>query len=159
MDNQQEKFSHKQLAVNCFNQTWDLLDKRNRTQAEKEQMIHLCHTSFWHWTQVEDHTPQNLSIGYWQLSRVYAVVENGEQALYYAKQCVSVSHEADLAPFFIAYAYEAQARAQLLLRQSTEAKKSLLLAEEFVQNIKDEESRKLVEADVSVLKGEIESKI
>lgn len=154
MDSQQ-KFTHKQLAVNCFNKTWDLLNKRNRTQVEEEQMIHLCHTSFWHWTQVAEHTPKNLSIGYWQLSRVYAVVGNGEQALFYAKQCVIVSHEKNLAPFFIAYSYEAQARAQLLLRQSSEATKSLLLAGEFIQLVDNEESKVLVE-DVAELRLQLE---
>lgn len=158
MDNQQEKFSHKQLAVNCFNKTWDLLDKSERTRAEEEQMIHLCHTSLWHWTQVEDHTPQNLSIGYWQLSRVYAVVENGEQALYYAKQCVSIGHAADLAPFFIAYAYEAQARAQTLIGQFAEAKKSLLLAEEFTQEVAEENSNLLVQ-DIQEIKLALEANV
>lgn len=155
MENQQGIFSHKQIAAECFNKTWDLLDKSDRTLAEEEQMIHLCHTSFWHWTQVEDHTPQNLSIGYWQLSRVYSVVGNGEQALYFAEQCVKVSHEAELPPFFIAYAYEAQARAQLSLQQLIDAGESLDRAEEFIQLVKIEDSKKLVEADVVELRAKM----
>lgn len=118
-------------------------------------MIHLCHTSFWNWTQVEDHTPQNISIGYWQLSRVYSVVGNGGQALYYADQCVKVSTEAELPPFFIAYAYEARARAQLVLKQLTKAGESLELAGEFINFVKIEESKKLVETDVVELREEL----
>ncbi|MFS0862817.1 hypothetical protein [Fredinandcohnia sp. 179-A 10B2 NHS] len=155
MSNQQGSLSHKHLAVDCFNKTWDLLDKGNRSLIEEEQMVHLCHTSFWHWTQVDDRTPQNIYIGYWQLSRVYSVVGNGGQALYYADQCVKVSTEAELPPFFIAYAYEARARAQLVLKQLTEAGESLELAGTFINLVKIEESKKLVETDIVELGKEL----
>ncbi|MDP4163454.1 MAG: hypothetical protein Q8898_10160, partial [Bacillota bacterium] len=112
-----QTFSHKQLAVSYFNKVWDFLDQESRTFEEDEQMIHLSHSSFWHWGQVEDHTAQNISIGYWQLARVYAVVGQGETALRYAKQCVDVSVQANLAPFYIGYAYEAAARAYAVLNQ------------------------------------------
>jgi hypothetical protein len=36
-------FTHKQLAVNCFNKVWDLLEKSERTESEAEEMVHLCH--------------------------------------------------------------------------------------------------------------------
>jgi hypothetical protein len=61
------------------------MDLNERTKEEEEKMIHLTHVSFWHWTQVEGHTPRNLSIGYWQLSRVYAIAELGERSHYYQK--------------------------------------------------------------------------
>jgi hypothetical protein len=86
-------FSHKQLAVNSFNAVWDLLDLNERTKEEEEKMIHLAHASFYHWTQVEGPTAKNLSIGYWQLSRVYATAGLGERSLYYAEQGLSVSLE------------------------------------------------------------------
>lgn len=147
MENQQH-LTHKKLAVDCFNQTWNLLDKRERTSAENEEMIHLCHASFWHWTQVKHHTLQNISIGYWQLSRVYAVVNNGERAMAFAERCVAVSHEAGLAPFFMAYALEAQARAESLLGRVEDSRTSLRRAAKFVQLITDDASRQMVEADL-----------
>ncbi|WP_096272019.1 hypothetical protein [Paucisalibacillus globulus] len=153
-----ENFSHKQMAVECFNKAWDLLDKSDRTSIEEEQMIHQCHTSFWHWTQVEDHTPQNISIGYWQLSRVYAVVGQGERALHYAELCVTVSKEAELPPFFIAYAYEAQARAQIELEQWEEGEKSIARAEEYMPLVTVDDSRKLVEADVLELRAMLDNR-
>nr|WP_309101745.1 hypothetical protein [Fredinandcohnia onubensis] len=45
--------SHKQLATECFNKVWDLLENTNRTEYETEEMMHLSHASFWHWTQVQ----------------------------------------------------------------------------------------------------------
>ena len=31
---------YKELAVRCFNMTWDLIDKENRTDGEVLSMIH-----------------------------------------------------------------------------------------------------------------------
>ncbi|MFT4415573.1 tetratricopeptide repeat protein [Fredinandcohnia humi] len=151
MNNHVITFSHKQVAVQCFNKVWDLLEKDDRTNLEDEEMVHMCHTSFWHWTQVEDHTEQNLSIGYWQLSRVYAMVGNGEQALEYAQRCIAVSIDAKLAPFYIAYAYEAMSRAYTILKQKEQAQKCLELANEYTKSVIVEESKKLLKNDLKEL--------
>ena len=50
---------------------------------------------------------------------------------------------------------EAQARAQLILKQPSNAEKSLELADKFISLVKVEENRKLVEADVVDLKSEL----
>jgi tetratricopeptide (TPR) repeat protein len=149
--------SHKQLASQCFNRVWDFLDLQERTMEEEEQMIHLAHTSFWHWTQVEDHTSTNLSIGYWQIARVYAVVGNGEQSRFFAERCVEVSLQADIPPFYIGYGYEALARAYMVLGQSEMAfdifQKALSYAEEVVV----EDSKKMLLKDLYEIKEVITS--
>lgn len=132
----EQTVAHKQIASQCFNKVWDFLDMKESTLQEQEQMIHLAHTSFWHWTQVEEHTPTNLSIGYWQISRVYAIVGNGDQALFFANRCVEVSLKAELPPFYIGYAYEAMARAYQVQKNKEEAmgayQKALNLADEIL---------------------------
>jgi hypothetical protein len=143
--------NHKQIASQCFNKVWDLLDMNVRTNVEEEQMIHLAHTSFWHWTQVEDHTPTNLSIGYWQISRVYAVVGNGDQALFYANRCIEVSLEAEVLPFYIGYGYEAQARAYKVLKQQDEWKSSYQKAMNYVEKMVNEESKQMLLKDLNSL--------
>lgn len=141
-------FSHKQLAVNCFNIVWDLLDLNERTKDEEERMIHLAHVSFYHWTQVEDHTPTNLSIGYWQLSRVYGTVKNGERSLFYAERCVEVSEENKLAPFYIGYAYEALSRSHALLGQHDLSKKYYEMALKCTNDVVVESSKELLLKDL-----------
>lgn len=144
--------NHKQIASQCFNRVWDFLDLLERTKEEQEQMVHLAHTSFWHWTQVEDHTPTNLSIGYWQIARVYAVVGNGEQSRYYAERCVDVSLQAGIPPFYIAYGYEALARAYMVTGQEEKAldfyHKALGVAEEIVV----EDSKNMLLKDLEEIK-------
>jgi tetratricopeptide (TPR) repeat protein len=150
-----ELFTHRQLAGRCFNQVWDLLEKKERTEQEEEQMVHLCHASYWHWTQVEDHTQQNISIGYWQLSRVYSEIGNGEQALHYAHRCLAVSLEAKLAPFYIGYAYEALARAQMTLDQVEQALKSIETADTYTSLVTILDSKQLLTTDLENIKEKI----
>jgi hypothetical protein len=148
-------FTHKQLAVNCFNAVWDFLELIERSKEEEEKMIHLAHTSFWHWTQVEEHTPKNLSIGYWQLSRVYATVNLGERSLSYAEQCLAVSLENEIEPFYIGYAYEALSRANYLLGYNNLAQEQSELAIEYAQKVKNVQSKENLMKDISTIKIQI----
>ncbi|WP_127593541.1 hypothetical protein [Paenibacillus lautus] len=150
MDNQEPK-THKQFAMDCFNQVWDILENKQRTPEDEENMIHICHSSFWHWTQVEDHTQRNLSIGYWQLSRVYAVVGQGDQALRYAKRCVIVGSSASLEPFYIGYGYEAEARAYLVLGNKEQAMASKENAIRYLDKVTDKESHQMLANDLQNL--------
>jgi hypothetical protein len=144
--------NHRRVASSCFNRVWDLLDLPERSKHEEEQMVHLAHTSFWHWTQVDDHTPTNLSVGYWQLSRVYAVVGNGVQAQYYANRCVEVSIDADLPPFYIGYGYEALARSYVVLGEFDSGYVAIKNANHYTDKVMDEGSKKLLEADLKQIK-------
>ncbi len=65
---------HRYFSAQCFNRAWELIRRIDRTELESEQMLLLAQASLWHWTQRPDCTPRNLSIGYWQLSRVFALL-------------------------------------------------------------------------------------
>ncbi|WP_144550050.1 hypothetical protein [Bacillus sp. X1(2014)] len=146
-------FTHKQQAVNSFNEVWDLLDLNVRTNEEAEKMIHQAHTSFYHWTQVEGRTAKNLSIGYWQLSRVYATAGLGERALYYAERCLSVSLENEIDPFYIGYAYEALSRANALLGQNDGLIEQAEKAMEYAKEVVDEGSKEMLIKDLEEIKN------
>ena len=102
--------AHRFFAADCFNKTWVFIEKPNRTRDEDEQMIRLAQASLWHWTNRADCDNQKLSIGYWLLARVYALAGRPEDAKRYADSCLQ--HSKGEAPFFVAYAYEAMARAE-----------------------------------------------
>jgi tetratricopeptide (TPR) repeat protein len=144
----ENKPANKQYAVSFFNNVWDLLEKKDRTAEENEEMIHLAHASFLHWTKVEDHTPTNLSVGYWQLARVYAVVGLGDRALYYANQCLEVSMKHDLEPFYIAYGHEAKARALKVLQQHSEAAEEINKCKKTQEKVDNDEYKLLLTNDL-----------
>jgi hypothetical protein len=79
------------------------------------------------------------------------VIGSGEQALYFAERCLAVSSNADLKPFYVAYAYEAKARAQIILNQIDQAEESILLAHKFTSLVMDVESKKLLNDNLEEL--------
>jgi len=65
--------AHRFFAADCFNKTWEFIEKPHRTQDEDEQMIRLAQASLWHWTNRADCKDMQLSIGHWLLARVQAL--------------------------------------------------------------------------------------
>lgn len=103
---------HRYFSAECFNRTWGLMDRSKRTQQEDQEMLFLAITSLWHWRQREDCTPTHLSIGTWQVARIYTLLRQLENARQYALQCLEISKMGGVAPFYLGYAYEALARVE-----------------------------------------------
>ena len=141
--------AHKHFSKQCFNGAWDLIDKTNRTHDDNEQMIHLAHASIWHWSQRADCSDKNLSIGYWQLSRIYALLHDGACAIKYARICLEKTPQDD--PFLAGYAHEALARAERLLGNQAQAKKHHAEALLFAESIPDAESKQMLLGDLESL--------
>lgn len=135
-----EKGTHKAFAVKCFNQTWDLMDKEDRSQAERDRMIHASHASVYHWEYAGDKV--NLARGEWQISRVYAVLKRVEPCLYHANRCLKITLDNDLKDFDLAFAYEAMARACDLAGDEGDAVKYMALAKDAGTKIADADNQK-----------------
>ncbi len=141
--------AHAYFSVDCFNQTWELLERAQRTPEEEDQMRSLCHASLWHWTQRPDCTPRNLSIGYWQLSRVYALLGQAEDAVRFGEKCLQ--HSAAEEPFYLGYAHEALARAARVRGDSQLLKQHLAHARQFASQVGDPEERAMLQKDLETL--------
>ena len=132
--------AHRHFSVTCFNEAWSLIDKTERTPDEDEQMLRLSVASAWHWTLRDDCTPQNLSIAYWQISRVHALVGRGDEAARYGQMCLQASQGEGIAPFALGYAYEALARAEAVRGNPAKAKGHLRKAREVAETLTDEDT-------------------
>jgi len=144
--------AHEHFSVACFNQVWDLMDKPNRTPAEDQEMVELCLTSLWHWSQRDDCTPTHLSIGYWQASRVYALLGQAENATQYARMCLNVSYASDVLPFYLGYAYEAMARAAAVAKDPTRVSENLAKARRVAAALTDPEERDQLLEDLETIR-------
>jgi len=131
---------HRKFAVSCFNGTWDLIEKTNRTPDEDTTMIHMAHASRYHWGQIG--TPLNFARGDWQISRVYAILGQGENALKYAKSCIHLCLDHDLGDFDLAFAYEAAARAFAVLGDTDMTREHLAYAKKAGEAIAEEDDQK-----------------
>jgi hypothetical protein len=142
--------AHRFFSVDCFNRTWTLIEKPDRSPAEDEQMLLLSLASLWHWTQREDCSDRNLSIGYWQVSRVYAVLGDGDTALQYAESCLR--HSQHEPPFFLAYAHEAIARAASLTGDARRRSRHMREARRLAAQVTDVEERQALEGDLDTIR-------
>lgn len=129
---------HKKMAVDCFNGTWDLIDKADRDEADTLKMIHMAHASRYHWGEIG--TPLQWSRGEWQISRVYALAGLGESALYHGKHALKYCLENSIGDFDLAFAYEAIARAYSVLANDAEKQTYKLKAEEASKGIEKKEN-------------------
>ena len=143
--------AHRHFAKTCFNAAWTLIGKADRTAEDDEEMIRLNHASLWHWTQRPDCTERNRSIGYWQASRIRALLGHGGEAGRYAALCLA--HSGTLAPFYQAFAQEALARAAFVLGDSASGQAHAMQARVLVQAIAEPDERDLVLADLATLPG------
>ena len=109
---------HKYFSATCYNKTWEYMDNPNRTKEDDAAMLQTAMASLWHWTQREDATPQNFSIGGWQVSRVFCLLGQPDNARTYADSALKFAEGQP--PFYIAYAYEALARAEMVAGNKVE---------------------------------------
>jgi hypothetical protein len=141
--------AHRFFAADCFNKTWEFIDKPNRTRDEDEQMIRLAQASLWHWTNREDCRSQQLSTGHWLLARVQALVGRAEEARRHADLCMH--HSQGEAPFSVAYAYEALARAEKVAGNTSLMAKYKEEAVRLAEKVEDAEDRKLLVDDLATI--------
>ncbi|PQO47612.1 hypothetical protein [Blastopirellula marina] len=141
--------AHRHFAAHCFNITWDLIDKSERSEAEQLQMLLQSAASLWHWTERDDCAPQNLSIGYWQLARVSALIGEANLARRFARTCLEVSPAEDA--FLVGFAYEALARAAATAGDQAEMERCLAEAKSTAANVEDAENRAALLADLATI--------
>lgn len=141
--------AHRVFSAQCFNRTWELIDKPNRTPADDEQMLLRAYASLWHWTQRPDCTPQNLSIGYWLASRVHALLGEAAAARRFGK--LSLKAAETESAFHKAYAYEALARAAMTAEDRSQTEFYRQCAQAQLELIENPDERALLEGDLKSL--------
>ena len=140
---------HKEEAVKCFNATWDLIDKPDRTNEDNVHMIHMAHASRYHWGQIG--TALEFTRGEWQVSRVYALLGMGESALFHAKEALRLCLDNGIGDFDLAFGYEAMARAYSVLANHDDKASFVDKAREAAKEIVEEGNRQYVESEISTI--------
>lgn len=141
--------NHKALAVSCFNSVWDLIDKIDRTDDDNLKMIHMAHTSRYHWGEIG--TPLEFSRGEWQISRVYSLLGHGESALYHGKQALKYCIDHQIGDFDLAFAYEAIARAYNVLGNELEKNATIDLAIQASNQIVKQEDKTYFDSELKTI--------
>jgi hypothetical protein len=146
-----DREAQRQLGVECFNKTWTLMEKQDRTRDDDNEMLHCAHASAYHWHQVG--TAANRARGEWQCARVYSILSRTEPALHHARRCLEIveASPAEMEEFDLPAAYEALARAHWVAGSLDESRRYVELGREATAKIADEEDRKHMEADFETI--------
>jgi hypothetical protein len=143
--------AHIYFSTELFNKTWEYIDQADhRSPDEDMSMLHTAIASLWHWTQREDVTAKNLSVGYWQVSRVYNLIKQPNNARTYG--LLALKHAESLDPFFKGYAYETLARAEMQVGNRVIMMVYLEKAHAMAKLVEDEEDRELLLKDLATIK-------
>ena len=94
-----EQKMHHYMGIEMNIQTWNLLGKENRNEQDNVRMINYSKASLYHWRKSHKYESVNEQRGQWMLSRVYAVLGKGKEALSYAEETSRLTKEQDLKDF------------------------------------------------------------
>jgi hypothetical protein len=144
--------AHRFFSADCFNHAWDYIDKPRRTPEEDQTMLLLTMASLWHWKMRPDVTEGNLSIGYWQVSRVYALINQPENARIYGQLCLAASKGEGCLPFHLGYAYETLARAEALSGNQLKAQEYIELGKQVSEEMTDPDAKKQLLDDLATIR-------
>jgi hypothetical protein len=137
----------RQLAVDLFNGTWELMRRSDRSPDDDAAMLHGAHASVHHWSRVG--TEVNLARGEWQVSRVYAVLGRAEPSLWHAQRCLDLCGRNGMRDWDLAFAHEAMARAYAVAGDLVRAREHIDAARAVP--IAETDDRELVEADLGTI--------
>lgn len=144
--------AHRFFSTDCFNKTWENIEKNGaRSYEENMEMLHTAIASLWHWSQREDVTPRELSIGHWQVARVYCLIRQPHNARRYGLLALQYAKEASSA-FLCGYAYETLAHAEMIANNRVAMKVYLEKAYDMLAQIEEQEDKQLLASDLNTIK-------
>ncbi len=96
--------AQEEFAKSIYNSIWELLEKKDRTPSDDEDLLLSAYASLYHWKMIG--TVINLQRGYWMLSRVYQTLNQEGHALEWALKCQEITEEnsAEMEDFDLAFA-------------------------------------------------------
>ena len=121
-----------------------------RTPEEDRLMVTLNQASLFHWLNRADCTSENLSVGFWQASRIQALLGRADEARRQAETCLSYSHA--LEPFYVGYAYEALARAEFMAGNASKGDEHLQSAQRHAASVESTDHKTMLLKDLESLK-------
>jgi hypothetical protein len=134
---------HRALAI-AFNQrAWALLDNKDRSVEEAEEMLIAAYASLAHWLKAG--TAIHQQRGEWLVARIYAELGRAEPALHHlaVTQNLTEQHRAQLEDFDVAFAEALAARVYALAGDGERARAHYARAEAMGNALVDAEDRQI----------------
>lgn len=146
-----DEATHRRLAADLFNRSWQLLELESRTPRQDDELVHVVHASAFHWGEIGNAAHRARSEN--QCARVYAALGRPEAALHHAQRALDMVREGGdgFEDWDLATALEVVARAHLAAGNRTEAERYAALAQAELEHVTDLEDREIIASQLTEL--------
>lgn len=139
------------LALQFFNQVWDLIDRPGRTAGEDRQMLTSAMASRALWDDIGG--DEQRVTGDWQVAHVAALLGHVDVSLDFAAAAFELALAADVPVWLKASTCEGLARAHAAAGHQAERNAWALKARELLGQVEDDEDRELIEGQLATIDG------
>jgi hypothetical protein len=140
---------HRRFGAGLFNETWELIEKQDRSADEDDEMLGAAFASRLHWGPIGD--AANHATGDWQIAHVPSLLGHGELAVHFAEKALRTIESAGIGDFMLASALEGVARAYAAAGNRPERDRYVELATRALDGIADPEDRTMIEEQLSTV--------
>lgn len=139
---------HRSQGITANNSVWELLDGRELTPEESDELLVRAYASSYHWARAARRVPINAARAAYMIAKAHTVLGQADMALHWVDRYDSLLAAAGdgAADFDHAYGHEARARALACAGRHDDAAVERALAVAY--EIADDEDRKIVESDL-----------
>jgi uncharacterized protein YndB with AHSA1/START domain len=139
---------HRSQGITANNSVWELLDGRELSPEEGDELLVRAYASSYHWARAARRGPINAARAAYMIAKAHTVLGQAEMALHWVGRYDVLLAAAgdDAADFDHAYGHEARARALACAGRLDDAAAERALAAAYP--VADDEDRKIVEADL-----------
>ena len=142
---------HRQMAVDCFNRTWELIEAEERSPDQDREMLLLACTSRFHWGIVGE--DQNWMVGDWQIAHVASLLGLGDVAMRFAPSALDICRANDWDDWRLASALEGMARASAAVGDTAGRDRFAAEARRVLATIEDKDDRELIASQLASIPG------
>ena len=139
---------HRTQGIAANNSVWELLEGRELTSEEGDELLARAYTASYHWARAARRGPINAARAAYMIAKAHTVLGQADMALHWVDRYDALLAAAgdDAADFDHAYGHEARARALACAGRLDDAAAERALAAAY--SVADGEDRKIVEADL-----------
>jgi hypothetical protein len=140
---------HREMAVATFNRTWELIEKRDRSENDDSEMLRSAFASRYHWEQVGG--DEERAVGDWQIAHVASLLGHAALALRYARSALDITIGHQWRGWRLASCYEGMARAYAVTGDRGDRDRYVALARDELERIDDPDDRALIEKQLAAV--------
>jgi hypothetical protein len=133
---------NRNFGAALFNQTWELIEKPERTEDDDIAMLLSAASSRWHWGRAGG--PGEIASGDWQVAHVLSLMGEGGLAMRFARRNLATAEAEGWTGWRLASAHEGMARAYAAQGDADGRAQHVAACEAALADEPDEDDRKVI---------------